>query len=114
MIAAETSRRAPVTHFGAWSDGSMVPALSLSLDVCLCVPASSDPGILKGNDLVDVVFTLGVFCRSHGDPGQIGGRRLGRERGHGCPDLRGGRLYLADCVCHAPARQLSGIFGQDM
>jgi hypothetical protein len=52
-------------------------------------------------------------CRSHGDPGQIGGRRLGRECS-GYPDLRSGRSYLTDCVCHAPARQLSGISQQNL
>ena len=60
--------------------------------------------------MVDLVFTLGPFRCAHSDPGQIGRRGLGCQRGHGHPYLRGGRLYLADCVCHAPARQFSGTF----
>src|SRR5579859_1601846 len=72
------------------------------------------PGILKANDLVNLVGTLGLFRGTHGNPGQSGRRRRGREPGHGDPYLGGGRLYVADCVWHAAVSRLSGVFRQDM
>jgi transporter family protein len=60
----------------------MVPAWGAGLQVRLFVSHGPVPGILKGNDLVNVGVTVGLLCSTYGDPRQTGRRRRGCERGH--------------------------------